>query len=59
MFMFHHFKDYDDVFMFPERNTFKMFAPKVFPKFKNIRCIVDCTEFFCEMPQDLRKYVFL
>ena len=48
MFMFHHFKDHE-VLMFPERNAFnKRFVPKVFRKFKNIRC----TEFFCEMPRD-------
>ena len=44
MFMFHHCKDHE-VLMFPERNAFnKLFVPKVFRKFKNIRCIVDCTE---------------
>ena len=38
--------------MFPDRHAFKKSAPAVFKKFKNIRCIVDCTEFFCEMPRD-------
>ena len=38
--------------MFPDRDAFKHSAPAVFRKFKNIRCSVDCTEFFCEMPQD-------
>ena len=26
--------------------------PKIFKKFKNVRCSVDCTEFFCESPKD-------
>ena len=38
--------------MFPQRNQFKKNVPAVFKNFKNIRCIVDCTEFFCEAPRD-------
>ena len=49
MFMYQHFKDYR-VLMFPERSLFKNVVPNVFRHFKNIRCSVDCTEFFCEMP---------
>ena len=51
MFMFHHFKDHRHL-IFPDRDVLKNFAPHVFRKFKNIRCSIDYTEFFCEMPQD-------
>lgn len=51
MFLYQHFKDYETV-MFPERQVFKQFMPKVFKKFKNIRASIDCTEFFCEVPRD-------
>ena len=33
---------------FPERAHFRRFIPKVFKAMKNIRCIVDCTEFRIE-----------
>ena len=45
MFMFHHFKDHKEL-IFPNRDVLKTFAPAVFRKFKNIRCSIDCTEFF-------------
>ena len=51
MFMFRHFKDYQYE-MFPERGVFKDLLPKVFKPFQNIRCSVDCTEFFCEVPRN-------
>ena len=51
MFLFQHFKDYQ-MLMFPDRHSFKMSNPAVFRHFKNIRCIVDCTESFCEVPRD-------
>ena len=51
MFMFHHFKDHKEL-IFPNRVVLKTVAPAVFRKFKNIRCSIDCTEFFCEVPQD-------
>ncbi|XP_012563536.2 uncharacterized protein LOC100198014 [Hydra vulgaris] len=54
MFLFHHFKEYE-VLMFPPRQQFKQFLPSVFKNFTNIRCSVDCTEFFCEMPRDYGK----
>ena len=50
-FLFHHFKDHQDMF-FPDRQTMKPLLPKVFKYFKNVRCSVDCTEFFCETPRD-------
>ena len=41
--------------MFPARQDFRKFIPKIFKRFRNIRCSVDCTEFFCEMPRDYGK----
>ena len=54
MFLFCHFKDHKN-FMFPARQDFRKFVPKIFKRFRNIRCSVDCTEFFCEMPRDYGK----
>ena len=54
MYMYHHFKDHK-YFMFPERQVFGEHLPKVFRRFKNVRCSVDCTEFFCQMPRDYAK----
>ena len=54
MFMFQEFKDHKYV-MFPPRQALKKNLPKVFKRFKNIRCSIDCTEFFCEMPRDYGK----
>ena len=51
MYLYYHFKDYSSL-MFPDRHAFSRSKPSVFRHFKNIRCIVDCTEFFCEMPRD-------
>ena len=51
MFLFHHFKEYKTI-MFPERHSFRKNLPAVFRKFKNIRCILDCTEFYCETPRN-------
>ena len=45
MFLYHHFKDLREV-IFPDRDAFQHLKPKVFKYFKNIRCSVDCTEFF-------------
>ncbi|XP_063406670.1 uncharacterized protein LOC143049696 [Mytilus galloprovincialis] len=41
--------------MFPERQHFKVGLPKVFKTFKNIRCTIDCTEFFVQMPRDFKR----
>ena len=55
MFLFHHFKDHIYI-MFPERQEFKETLPKFFCTFKNIRALIDCTEFKCEMPQNYYLY---
>ena len=49
-----HFNDYRQ-HMFPERQHFKGNLPRVFKTFKNIRCTIDCTEFFVQMPRDFRR----
>ena len=54
MFLFCHFKDHKNL-MFPARQDFRKFVPKIFKRFRNIRCSVDCTEFFCEMSRDYGK----
>ena len=41
--------------MFPDRSTLKKFAPSSFKAFKNVRCSIDCTEFFVEMPRDFAQ----
>ncbi|XP_048576644.1 uncharacterized protein LOC125559010 [Nematostella vectensis] len=50
-FMFCHFKEFEHL-MFPSRQALRTFLPKVFQKFKNVRCSVDCTEFFCQTPSN-------
>ena len=50
-FLYHHFKDLKEV-MLPVRDVFQHVKPKVFKNFKNIRCSVDFTEFFCEVPRN-------
>ena len=34
--------------MFPDRQILRKFAPSSFKAFKNVRCSIDCTEFFVE-----------
>ena len=46
-FLYLHFKELD---IFPSRDFFKENLPKVFRPFRNIRCVIDCTEFSCESP---------
>ena len=41
--------------MFPDRSVLKKFMPKSFKRFRNVRCSVDCTEFFVEMPRDFSR----
>ena len=41
--------------MFPARGILKESLPPVFKGFKNIRCSIDCTEFFCQTPRDYAK----
>ena len=41
--------------MFPTRDQMRGSLPKVFKTLKNIRCIVDCTEFRVEMSRDFAQ----
>ncbi|XP_061170632.1 uncharacterized protein LOC133180037 [Saccostrea echinata] len=41
--------------MFPSRSHLSKFAPKSFKKYKNIRCIIDCTEVLVQQPRDFGK----
>ena len=50
-FMFLHFKGMKSV-MIPSKSVLKQSLPKGFRSFKNIRCSVDYTEFFCQTPRD-------
>ncbi|XP_006813250.1 uncharacterized protein LOC102801146 [Saccoglossus kowalevskii] len=49
-----HFNDIRKL-MFPDRTVLRKFMPKSFPGFKNVRCSVDCTEFFVQMPRDFAR----
>ena len=49
--MYKVFRDMETV-TFPTRDQMQGSLPKVFKTMKNIRCIVDCTEFRVEMPRD-------
>ena len=52
--MFKVFWDMQDV-MFPTRGKLKWYLPKVFKTLKNVRCIVDCTEFRIETSRDYAR----
>lgn len=41
--------------LFPPRSEIRSFIPKCFKRFKNIRCIIDCTEIFLQQPSDFAK----
>ncbi|CAC5380074.1 unnamed protein product [Mytilus coruscus] len=41
-----HFNSYRSI-MFPEKQHFRNNLPRVFKTFKNIRCTIDCPEYFC------------
>lgn len=41
--------------MFPDCSVLKKFTPKSFRGFKNVRCSVDCTEFFVQMPRNFSR----
>ena len=41
--------------MFPDRQHLKKSAPRSFKSFRNVRCSVDCTEFFVQMPTDFKR----
>ena len=38
--------------MFPSKDILKASLPEMFRNFRNVRCSVDCTEFFCQVPRD-------
>ena len=50
-FIYLHFKEIKYP-MFPSKEDLKPFLPKVFKPFRNVRCSIDCTEFFCQTPRD-------
>lgn len=52
--MYKIFRDMQTV-MFPERTYLRRFIPKVFKTMKNIRCIVDCTEFRVECSRNFAR----
>ncbi|VDI15694.1 Hypothetical predicted protein [Mytilus galloprovincialis] len=41
--------------MFPDRSKIRKHLPKSFKKYKNIRCIIDCTEVFVQQPRNFGK----
>ncbi|VDI17562.1 Hypothetical predicted protein [Mytilus galloprovincialis] len=41
--------------MFPDRSKICKHLPKSFKKYKNIRCIIDCTEVCCQQPRNFGK----
>ena len=52
--MYKIFRDMETI-MFPTRDQMRGSLPKVFKTLKNIRCIVDCTEFRVEMSRDFAQ----
>ena len=53
-FIYLHFKELNYL-MFPARDILKESLPAAFKSFKNVRCSIDCTEFFCQTPRDYAK----
>ncbi|CAC5392815.1 unnamed protein product [Mytilus coruscus] len=41
--------------MFPDRSKIRKHLPKSFKKYKNIRCIIDCTEVFVQQSRNFGK----
>jgi hypothetical protein len=41
--------------MFPDRSHMKKFMPAAFKSFKNIRCVVDCTDCYVQMPSNFQQ----
>ena len=41
--------------MFANRSRIRETMPACFKKYKNIRCIIDCTEFFCQRPSNFAR----
>ena len=52
--MYKTFRDMQS-FLFPQRSHLKKFLPKVFNSVKNIRCVVDCTEFPIECSRNFAR----
>lgn len=52
--MYKVFRDMETV-MFPTRELLRRFTPKVFKTLKNVRCIVDCTEFRIETSRNFAR----
>ena len=48
------FRDTQDI-MFPTRGKLRRFLPKVFKTLKDIRCVIDCTEFRVETSRNYVK----
>ena len=53
-FLYCHFDSLREL-MFPDRSVLRKHMPKSFKGFKNIRCSIDCTEFFVQMPRNLAR----
>lgn len=52
--MYKTFRDMQN-YLFPQRSQLKKFLPKVFKAIKNIRCVVDCTEFPVECSRNFAR----
>jgi len=48
------FRDMNEV-MFPTRNVLQRYLPRVFKSMRNVRCIVDCTEFSVETSRNYSR----
>ena len=55
MYLYHYFKDYSSL-MIPYRHACARAKPPVFRNFKNIRCIINCTEFCYKMPMTVKQF---
>ena len=53
-FLYQQFQPLKDA-MFADRNRIREKMPPTFKKYKNIRCIIDCTEFFCQRPSNFAR----
>ena len=53
-FIYLHFRELKSL-MFPSREILNESLPPVFKSFKNVRCLVDCTEFYCQTPRDYAR----
>ena len=53
-----HFRELKSL-MFPSRESLNESLPPVFKSFKNMRCLVDCTKFYCQTPRDCARQGFM